>query len=44
LVVIWPVGVEKVTAISRLNGGKSMVEEGELYSPCFAGTPFSEDC
>jgi hypothetical protein len=38
------VGVEKVTAISRLNGGKSMVEEGELYSPCFAGTPFSEDC
>ena len=25
-----PVGVEKVTEISRLNGGKSVVEEGEL--------------
>jgi hypothetical protein len=31
------VGVEKVTEISRLNGGKSVVEEGELSSPCFAG-------
>jgi hypothetical protein len=36
------VGVEKVTEIRRLNGGKSVVEEGELSSPCFAGSPFSE--
>jgi hypothetical protein len=38
------VGVEKVTAISRLNGGQSVVEEGELSSPCFTGSPFSEAC
>ena len=36
------VGVEKVTEISGLNGGKSVVEEGELSLPCFAGSPFSE--
>jgi hypothetical protein len=40
--LINPVGVEKVTEISRLNGGKSVVEEGELSSACFAGSPFSE--
>jgi hypothetical protein len=38
------VGVEKVTVISRLNGSKSVVKEGRISLPCFAGSPFSEAC
>ena len=44
-VVVQGAGVEKVSETSVLNGGKSVVEEGELWRTllaCFAGSPVLE--
>jgi len=39
----WCVGVEKVTVISKQNGGRKVIQ-GNKFLPCSSGSPFSEGC